>query len=107
MLGLGGHKGTNVRIGRKSEILNRDELKMCMRRKFVLLPYVKKNKLIEEMKELMEKGRNFINREKEYIIREKEFKEKFQALVRRKAREEKEKREKSDDRKGHYKNLFF
>jgi len=35
-----------------------------MRRKFVPLPYVKKNKLREEMKELMEKGRNFINGEK-------------------------------------------
>jgi len=98
---------TNVRIGKKPEILNWDELKMCMRRKFVPLPYVKKSKLREEMKELMEKRRNFINREKEYIRREKEFKEKFQALVRRKAREEKEKREKVMIEKGHYKNLFF
>jgi len=40
------------------------------------------------MKELMEKGRNFINGEKE-------FKEKFQALVRKK--EEKEKREREED----------
>ncbi|XP_068500862.1 uncharacterized protein [Phaseolus vulgaris] len=86
---------TNVKIDRKSEILNWDELKMGMRRKFIPLPYVKKKKRIEEMKELMEKGRNFINREKEYIRREKEFKEKFQAFVRKK--EEKEKRESEED----------
>ncbi|XP_068486787.1 protein PXR1-like [Phaseolus vulgaris] len=42
----------------------------------------------EEMKELMEKGRNF-------IYREKEFREKFQALVRKK--EEKEKREREEN----------
>ncbi|XP_068504527.1 uncharacterized protein [Phaseolus vulgaris] len=66
-----------------------------MRRKFVLLPYVKKKNLREEMKELMEIGRNFINGEKEYLRREKEFKENFQALVRKK--EEKEKREREKD----------
>jgi len=27
---------TDVRIGRKAKVLNWDELKMCMRRKFVL-----------------------------------------------------------------------
>jgi len=88
---------TNVKIGRKSEILNWDELKMCMRRKFVLVPYVKKKKLREEIKELMEKGRNFRNEEKKNIRREKEFKEKFQALVRKK--EEKEKRERAEDKR--------
>ncbi|MGN6822131.1 MAG: hypothetical protein ACTHJ7_05085, partial [Candidatus Nitrosocosmicus sp.] len=81
--------------GRKSEVLNWDELKMCMRRKFVPPSYVKKKKLREEMKELVEKGRNFIYREKEYVRREKEFREKFQALVRKK--EEKEKREREDN----------
>ncbi|XP_068483128.1 uncharacterized protein [Phaseolus vulgaris] len=88
----------DVRIGRKSEILNWDELKMCMRRKFVPPSYVKKKKLREEMKELVEKGRNFIYREKEYVRREKEFREKFQALVRKK--EENEKKEST-------KNSFF
>jgi len=69
-----------------------------MRRKFVLLSYVKKNKLREEMKKLVEKGRKFIYGEKEYARREKKFKEKFQALVRKK--EEKEKRErKKNERK--------
>jgi len=57
---------------------------MCMRRKFVPPSYVKKKKLREEIKELVEKGRNFIYGEKEYARREKEFKEKFQALVRKK-----------------------
>ncbi|XP_068467070.1 protein PXR1-like [Phaseolus vulgaris] len=105
---------TDVINGRKSEVLNWDELKMCMRRKFVPPSYVKKKKLREEMKELVEKGRNFIYREKEYARREKEFREKFQALVRkkevkekrervekeRKNREEKEKREKVMIEKG-------
>jgi len=46
---------TDVRIDRKLEVLNWDELKMCMRRKFVLPSYVRKKKLREEMKELVEK----------------------------------------------------
>ena len=54
---------TDVRIGRKSKVLNWDELKMCMKRKCVSPSYVKKNKLREEMKEFEEKGRNFINGE--------------------------------------------
>ena len=84
---------TNIKIGRKSEILNWDEVKMCMRRKLVPLPYVKKKNLREEMKELMEKGRNFINREKEYIRREKEFKEKNLSFCKKERREgEKRKR---------------
>ena len=90
MLGLGGQKG-KLMLERKSEVLNWDELKMCMRRKFVPPSYVKNKKLREEMKELVEKGRNFIYREKEYVRRDKEFREKFQALVRKK--EENEKKE--------------
>jgi len=62
---------TDVRIDRKSEELNCDELKMSMRRKFVLPLYVKEKKLREEMKEHVEKRRNFINGEKEYVRREK------------------------------------
>jgi len=102
-------------------MLNWDELKMCMRRNFVPPSYVRKKKLREEMKELVEKGRNFIYAEKEYARREKEFKEKFQALVRkkeekekrkreeneRKDREEKEKREKVMIEKESTKNSFF
>jgi len=83
----------DVRIGRKSEVLNWDELKMCMRRKFDMPSYVKKKKLREEMNELVEKGRNFINGENKYV-REKEFREKLQALRERKI-QEKKKREKS------------
>jgi len=85
---------TDVRIGRKSEVVNCDELKMCMRRKFVLPSYVKKKKLREEMKELVEKGRNFINGEKEYVRREKEFREKLQALKERKINERREREKK-------------
>ena len=55
---------TNVRIGRKSEIRNWDELKMCVRRNFVLISSVKEKKLREEIKELVEKGRTFIYGEK-------------------------------------------
>jgi len=56
-----------------------------MKRKFDLPSYVKKNKLREEMKELVEKGRKFINGGKEYVRREK-----LQDLKERKIHERRE-----------------
>ena len=55
-----------------------------MRRKFVSPSYDRKRKLGEEMKELVRIGRKIVNWENKYAIREKEFKEKIQALVKKK-----------------------
>jgi len=58
----------------------------------------RKRKLREEMKELVKIGGKFVDGEKEYVRREKEFKEKLQALVKKK--KEKEKRERKKRKRG-------
>ena len=50
------------------------------------------------MKELVKVGRKFVDGEKEYFKREKKFKEKLQALIRKKEEKEKRAREKIEKR---------
>ena len=55
---------SDVRIDTKLEIQYQSDLKACMRRKFVLPLYEKKNKLRKEMKELVKIGKKFVDGEK-------------------------------------------
>jgi len=49
----------SVKIDRKLEVLNWNELKTCMRRKFVMPSYLRK-----ERKKLVKIGRKFVDGEK-------------------------------------------
>jgi len=73
----------DVKLGRKLEILNLNELKACIRRNFVPLSYDKNKKLKEEIKDLVEKQRKSVDGEKEFI-REKLYREKLEALTKKK-----------------------
>jgi len=85
---LGGHKGKlMLELAEHLNFLNWNELKVCMRRKFVLPSYEKKKKLREEIEELVRKERKFINEKKR-------IRKKLQALIKKK--EKKEERERKD-----------
>jgi len=56
----------DARIDTKLEVLNWNELKACMRTKFVMPTYEKNKKFKEEIKELVQNGRKFVDGENNF-----------------------------------------